>query len=199
MLTLSELSLGTYKVVEVKAPENFVCKGESQTVTLSYAGQNEEVVFKTVTFVNERQKANVSVKKEDQDTKNPLAGGIYGLYTAEDIHGKAGNLLVNKDTLIEKVTTGENGTASYQADLPMGYSYYIKELQAPAQYVKNEAEKFSFDFQYAEGEEYCSFSHTFQNERVKAEIILEKEDAETGKNTTGRCVFKRSSVWIVCP
>ena len=188
--TLSELPLGTYKVVEVKAPDNFVCKGESQTVTLSYAGQNEKVVFKTITFVNDRQKASVSVRKEDQDTKNPLAGGIYGLYTAEDIHGKAGNLLVKKGTLIEKVTTGENGTASYQADLPIGYSYYIKELQAPAQYVKNETEKFSFHFQYVEGEEQCSFSHTFQNERVKAEIILEKEDAETGKTPQGDASLK---------
>lgn len=189
-VTLSELPLGTYKVVEVKAPENFVCKGESQTVTLSYAGQNEEVVFETVTFVNDRQKASVSVRKEDQDTENPLTGGIYGLYTAEDVYGKSGKLLVEKDTLIEKVTTGENGTASYQADLPIGYSYYIKELQAPAQYVKNETEKFSFHFQYVEGEEQCSFSHTFQNERVKAEIILEKEDAETGKTPQGDASLK---------
>ena len=92
--------------------------------------------------------------------------------------------------MIEKVTTGENGTASYQADLPIGYSYYIKELQAPAQYVKKETEKFFFDFQYAEGEEHCSFSHTFQNERVKAEIILEKEDAETGKTPQGDASLK---------
>ena len=189
-VTLSELPLGTYKVVEVKAPENFVCKGESQTVTLSYAGQNEEVVFETVTFVNDRQKASVSVRKEDQDTENPLAGGIYGLYTAEDVYGKSEKLLVEKDTLIEKVTTGENGTASYQADLPIGYTYYIKELQAPAQYVKNETEKFSFHFQYVEGEEQCSFSHTFQNARVKAEIVLEKEDAETGKTPQGDASLK---------
>lgn len=189
-VTLSELPLGTYKVVEVKAPENFVCKGEAQTVTLSYAGQNEEVVFETVTFVNDRQKASVSVRKEDKDTENPLAGGIYELYTAEDVYGKSGKLLVEKDTLIEKVTTGENGTASYQADLPIGYTYYIKELQAPAQYVKNETEKFSFHFQYVEGEEQCSFSHTFQNERVKAEIVLEKEDAETGKTPQGDASLK---------
>lgn len=189
-VTLSELPLGTYKVVEVKAPENFVCKGEAQTVTLSYAGQNEEVVFETVTFVNDRQKASVSVRKEDQDTENPLAGGIYGLYTAEDVYGKSEKLLVEKDTLIEKVTTGENGTASYQADLPIGYTYYIKELQAPAQYVKNETEKFSFHFQYVEGEEQCSFSHTFQNARVKAEIVLEKEDAETGKTPQGDASLK---------
>ena len=97
---------------------------------------------------------------------------------------------MKKDTLIEKVTTGENGTASYQADLPIGYSYYIKELQAPAQYVKKETEKFFFDFQYAEGEAYCSFSHTFQNERIKAEIILEKEDAETGKTPQGDASLK---------
>lgn len=189
-VTLSELPLGTYKVVEVKAPENFVCKGEAQTVTLSYAGQNEEVVFETVTFVNDRQKVSVSVRKEGKDTENPLAGGIYGLYTAEDVYGKSGKLLVEKDTLIEKVTTGENGTASYQADLPIGYTYYIKELQAPAQYVKNETEKFSFHFQYVEGEEQCSFSHTFQNERVKAEIVLEKEDAETGKTPQGDASLK---------
>ena len=189
-VTLSELPLGTYKVVEVKAPENFVCKGEAQTVTLSYAGQNEEVVFETVTFVNDRQKASVSVRKEDQDTGNPLAGGIYGLYTAEDVYGKSGKLLIEKDTLIEKATTGENGTASYQADLPIGYTYYIKELQAPVQYVKNETEKVSFHFQYVEGEEQCSFSHTFQNERVKAEIVLEKEDAETGKTPQGDASLK---------
>ena len=88
---------------------------------------------------------------------------------------KSEKLLVEKDTLIEKVTTGENGTASYQADLPIGYTYYIKELQAPAQYVKNETESFSFHFQYVEGEEQCSFSHTFQNARVKAEIVLKKK------------------------
>ena len=64
--------------MEVKAPENFVCKGEAQTVTLSYAGQNEEVVFETVTFVNDRQKASVSVRKEDKDTENPH--WIYLLY-----------------------------------------------------------------------------------------------------------------------
>ena len=67
--------------------------------------------------------------------------------------------------MIEKVTTGENGTASYQADLPIRIYLLYQRIAAPAQYVKNETEKFSFHFQYVEGEEQCSFSHTFQNER----------------------------------
>ena len=47
----------------MQAPENFYNAGEEKTVTLSYAGQNVEVVFSDVTFTNDRQKADVSVVK----------------------------------------------------------------------------------------------------------------------------------------
>ena len=46
-------------------------------MTLTYAGQNKEVVFADVTFNNERQKAEVTVVKQDKDTKKPLEGGIF--------------------------------------------------------------------------------------------------------------------------
>ena len=50
----------------MQAPENFYNAGEEKTVTLSYAGQNVEVVFSDVTFTNDRQKADVSVVKKDK-------------------------------------------------------------------------------------------------------------------------------------
>ncbi len=53
----------------MQAPKNFYNAGEKKTVTLSYAGQNVEVVFSDVTFTNDRQKADVSVVKKDKDTK----------------------------------------------------------------------------------------------------------------------------------
>lgn len=184
--TLGGLHLGTYIITETKAPENLVCTGESKTVTLSYGGSNVEVVMGSVTFQNARQKAAVSVVKQDNETKNPLDGGIYGLYAGSDIRNDAGNVVVEKDTLIEKVTTGSNGSASYKADLPIGNSYYIKELQAPEDYYINSEEEYSFTFRYTTDDQAAvSFTHTFENERVDATIQLTKEDAETGSTPQG--------------
>ena len=107
-VTLKDLYLGTYTVTETKAPDNYVCKGESKTVELVYAGQTVEVQTGSATFLNERQKAAVRVEKQDEETKNPLSGGIYGLYAAEDIKVD-GKTVVPKGTLIEKATTGADG------------------------------------------------------------------------------------------
>lgn len=63
-------------VKETKAPDSFYNGSEEKSVTLTYAGQNKEVVFADVTFNNERQKADGSVVKQDKDTKKPLKGGI---------------------------------------------------------------------------------------------------------------------------
>lgn len=189
--TLKNLNLGTYVVTETKAPTDYVCKGESKTVTLSYAGQNVEVAVGNVTFANDRQKASVSVVKQDDTTKNPLSGGIYGLYAAEDISDVSGNVVVGKDTLIEKATTGTDGNAVYQADLPINHSYYVKELQAPANYFRNSEDVFSFRFQYTNDKQASvAFTHTFENERVNATIHLVKKDKETGRNTQGDAAFE---------
>ena len=189
--TLKNLHLGTYVVTETKAPADYVCKGESKTVTLSYAGQNVEVAVGNVTFANDRQKASVSVVKQDDTTKNPLSGGIYGLYAAEDIADVSGNVVVRKDTLIEKATTGNDGNAVYQADLPINHSYYVKELQAPENYFRNSEDVFSFRFQYTNDKQASvAFTHTFENERVNATIHLVKKDKETGRDTQGDAVFE---------
>ena len=189
--TLKNLHLGTYVVTETKAPADYVCKGESKTITLSYAGQNVEVAVGNVTFANDRQKASVSVVKQDDTTKNPLSGGIYGLYAAEDIADISGNVVVRKDTLIEKATTGNDGNAVYQADLPINHSYYVKELQAPANYFRNSEDVFSFRFQYTNDKQASvAFTHTFENERVNATIHLVKKDKETGKKAQGDATFE---------
>ena len=150
-----------------------------------------EVAVGNVTFANDRQKASVSVVKQDDTTKNPLSGGIYGLYAAEDIADVSGNVVVRKDTLIEKATTGTDGNAVYQADLPINHSYYVKELQAPVNYYRNSEDVFSFRFQYTNDKQASvAFTHTFENERVNATIHLVKKDKETGRNTQGDAAFE---------
>lgn len=189
-VTLKNLYLGTYTVTETKAPDNYVCKGESKTVELVYAGQTVEVQTGSATFLNERQKAAVRVEKQDEETKNPLSGGIYGLYAAEDIKID-GKTVVPKGTLIEKATTGADGKASYKAELPINYSYSIREIQAPELYLRNSEDTYTFTFKFTnDKEEKVNFSHTFTNKRVNATIDLVKEDSETGNSAQGDAVFE---------
>ena len=181
-VTLKNLHLGTYVVKEAKAPDNFYNGSEEKPVTLTYAGQNKEVVFADVTFNNERQKADVSVVKQDKDIKKPLNGGIFALYASDDIRNADGTVVVKKGTLIEKATTGADGNAKFTADLPIGYSYFVKEDQAPEGYVRNTEDVYTFKFSYTNDKEATvSFAHTFSNDRVTAKINLFKVDKETGK------------------
>ena len=189
-VTLKDLYLGTYTVTETKAPDNYVCKGESKNVELVYAGQTVEVQTGSATFLNERQKAAVRMEKQDEETKNPLSGGIYGLYAAEDIKVD-GKTVVPKGTLIEKATTGADGKASYKAELPINYSYSIREIQAPELYLRNSEDTYTFTFKFTnDKEEKVNFSHTFTNKRVNATIDLVKEDSETGNSAQGDAVFE---------
>lgn len=189
-VTLKDLYLGTYTVTETKAPDNYVCKGESKTVELVYAGQTVEVQTVSATFLNERQKAAVRVEKQDEETKNPLSGGIYGLYAAEDIKVD-GKTVVPKGTLTEKATTGADGKASYKAELPINYSYSIREIQAPELYLRNSEDTYTFTFKFTnDKEEKVNFSHTFTNKRVNATIDLVKEDSETENSAQGDAVFE---------
>ena len=179
---LKNLHLGTYVVKEVQAPSGFYNAGEEKTVKLAYAGQNVEVVFSETTFTNDRQKAEVIVTKQDKDTENPLNGGIFGIYAASDITNVDGTVVAKKGTLIEKATTGTDGKAKFSADLPLGFSYEVKEEQAPTGYVRNTEDVYQFAFSYTnDKEEKVTFNHTFKNERVTAKISLQKLDAETKK------------------
>ena len=114
---------------------------------------------------------------------NGLAGGIFGLYTAENIQNADVNTVAEKDALIEKAATGTDGNAVVSAELPIGFGYYVKEIQAPSNYLKNEEDTYAFRFEAANGSETkVSFAHTFTNERASATIHLVKVDKETGES-----------------
>ncbi len=135
--------------------------------------------------------------KQDKETTNPLPGGIFGLYADEDILNADGAVVVKKDTLIEKVTTNGEGKAAFTSDLPIGFGYYVKEVQAPENYLRNLEDKYSFRFSYTNDEEAkVQFAHTFSNERVNAAIVLQKKDAET-KQTFHRAMLLWNRQYMV--
>lgn len=63
-----ELYLGKYEVKEVKAGYGMVLSDEVHTVELIYAGQNVAVTETASSFVNERQKVEVSFEKHWKQT-----------------------------------------------------------------------------------------------------------------------------------
>lgn len=133
---LSDLPLGSYKVVEVTAPEGFVLNGEAQTVTFTYKNQETPVVEQEAVIQNERQKVEVSVVKRDAETQVTVEGAAFGLYAKEDILAH-GEVIVKADTLIGKALSDKNGKAVFMNDLPFG-RYYIKEEAAPDGYVSSD-------------------------------------------------------------
>lgn len=189
---LLELPFGTYRVIEEKAPDNFICMGEAKVITLADGKEEGQV-----SFTNERQKAEVSVAGEDKETKNTLAGGIYGLYAAQDITASDGSVVVKKDTRLETVTANEEGKVVFQSDLPIRQSYYIKEEKAPDGYFRNTKDVYSFSFSYTNDREAkLFFTHIFSHERVDAAILLTKEDVETKNVPQGDAKFQGAEYGI---
>ena len=81
--------------------------------------------MKVLPIKNERQKVSVSVEKKDAVTGETWKVLFFGLYAAEDIVSNQGEVLVEKDTLLEKKATNKNGNLTFDSDLPHG-KYYVK-------------------------------------------------------------------------
>ena len=180
---LGDLPVGKYYVKEAETAHGYVLDGEPKFVDLSYRDQDTPVVTYDEAWQNNRQKVKVTVLKKEKDTERVLAGGIFGLFTREDIKNASGDVLMEVDTLIELKTTDENGQIIFTADLPVDGSYYVKELYAPDGFVTTNEEK-DFTFEYAGADQAeVSYDFTFENEATTVELT--KSDLTTGDELPG--------------
>ena len=92
-VTVNGLPFGVYSLEEKQAPEGMAKSQERYRVELKAPGQTEEVSYHTVTVKNTRTKARIKIYKADSETKNPLAGARFGLYTAGEIKNASGQVL----------------------------------------------------------------------------------------------------------
>ena len=177
-----ELPLGKYKVVEREAPEGLVL-GETEEqwtkeVDLSYAGQDAEFAESTVVFTNDHPDVSVKAVKKSKDGIT-LEGAVFGLYADSDITDRDGNLLVASGTLIERAVSDIDGNACFQSDIPIGFQYRVREIQAPENYCQSD-EEFTFTYEYKDDETYrYTFEQEFQNEEVRGEIHIKKIDKDS--------------------
>lgn len=178
---VENLPLGKYRIEEVTGPEGYVLNASSQEIEFVYAGQDTPVVTEEVSFINDRQKVQIIVEKQDAENGAVLAGAEFGLYNAEDIVS-GDEVIVTADTLLETVTSDENGLAVFTLDLPLG-QYYVKELAAPAGFVSSD-EILTFDASY-QGQDVpvVELKSVKKNEPTTIEVT--KSDLTTGVELSG--------------
>ena len=179
---LNNLPIGKYYVVEEKAGQNCVLDSEAKEFEIAYKGQEVAVDYVTMELTNQRQKVSLSLLKKDAETGKPLEGVVFGLYAQEDIKNAAGEVVVEKDALIELGTTDEEGKLVFQADLPHG-KYYIQEVEHKPGYLPND-EVYSFDASYTDQTlELLAFSEEISNQPTITEFT--KVDLTGGQEIEG--------------
>ena len=179
---LNNLPIGKYYVVEEKAGQNCVLDPEAKEFEIAYKGQEVAVDYVTMELTNQRQKVSLSILKKDAETGKPLEGVVFGLYAQEDIKNAAGEVVVEKDALIELGTTDEEGKLVFQADLPHG-KYYIQEVEHKPGYLPND-EVCSFDASYTDQTlELLAFSEEISNQPTITEFT--KVDLTGGQEIEG--------------
>ena len=185
---LENLPLGKYYVKETGTAYGHVLDGEIRHVDLTYVDQNTPVVVYDKDWQNNRQRVEVSVLKKEKDSDRTLEGAIFGLFAKEDIKSETtGKVLIEADEIIELKSTDEEGKITFVADLPIGATYYVKELYAPDGFVTNDEGK-EFTFEYAgEDQPTVTYDFTFDNQPTVVEFT--KSSLTTGKELPG-CKLK---------
>ncbi len=178
------LPFGQYTVQETAAPAGYVVDDSVKTINLEYKDQYTPIVYGDVEQVDNRISTSVKIKKMSDffDTttmtfkSGPLEGAIFGLYTAENIG------IIPKNTLVDLLTTGADGTVTTTSSLPFGH-YYLRELKLPDNTIHLSSESFPLE---VKGNNTDYVREPIWNERFKGNIALWKEDdGEAGRMLEG--------------
>lgn len=139
------------KIRESKTLETYVLSDEVKTIIL------KENQIETVTFQNEKKKAQIRVIKVDLDNNEVKLEGV-----TFDIKDEKGNI-------VDTIKTDKNGEAVTKR-LPIG-KYYLKELDTGSvYYLLNEN---TYEFEIVKNHETVPV--TIDNDSVDIEVTVDKE------------------------
>jgi len=135
-----ELPAGAYYLREVKAPSGFILSTEKTGATVK-AGETVTITITNTPAPSDEPDppapGTVKVTKKAEDTDKRLSGAVFAIYRASN------------DKKVAEITTGKNGTASYELEAGR---YYLVERTAPEGYKLN-TDKISFTIKSGETKE----------------------------------------------
>ena len=193
LITPEKLPYGDYTLKEVQAPYGYVL--DDTPVPFSITQENSSTdTGVTVVKVKARdvaQKGVINITKtgetfssveENNGIYTPkysisnLKGAIFEIYAAEDITTLDGTVRYEQDTLVDTITTDDDGVAKSK-ELYLG-KYTVIEKTAPNGYVHNAA-KYDAELTYAgQNVSVTSTDLSVYNDRQKISVSLKKIMAE---------------------
>lgn len=118
----------------------------------------------------------------NSEENTPIAGAVFGLFTKEDIVNVLGEVVVEAGTMLESVTSDENGMMHFKKDYPFAV-YEVKELEAPKGYVSN-SEVIIFETEY-QGQDKAVAKYSSEYVNVPKTFEFTKEDITSGVELSG--------------
>lgn len=186
-----DLPFGKFYVKELQTNSYYQLNDTVYAIDVAYAGQDAAVTKIQVNnggaIPNELKLGKIVLEKHGEvfvgaeKTANGytpiyelrgLPGAVFDVIAAEDIYDVSGKLIVKKGTVVDTITTGEDGKAESQP-LRLG-RYEIIETAAPEGFVLDtERHAVALDFN-GQVEEVLTKQLTVLNERCRMEIRVKK-------------------------
>lgn len=193
LITPEKLPYGDYTLKEVQAPYGYILDDTPIPFSISQENSSTDTGV-TVVKVKARdvaQKGVINITKtgeifssveENNGIYTPkysisnLKGAIFEIYAAEDITTLDGTVRYEQGTLVDTITTDDDGVAKSK-ELYLG-KYTVIEKTAPNGYVHNAA-KYNAELTYAgQNVSVTSTDISVYNDRQKVSVSLKKEMEE---------------------
>lgn len=190
LITPEKLPYGDYTLKEVQAPYGYILDDTPIPFSISQENSSTDTGV-TVVKVKARdvaQKGVINITKtgeifssveENNGVYTPkysvdnLKGAVFEVYAAEDITTLDGTVRYEQGTLVDTITTDDDGVAKSK-ELYLG-KYTVIEKTAPNGYVHNAA-KYDAELTYAgQNVSVTSTELSVYNERQKVAVSLKKE------------------------
>ena len=190
LITPEKLPYGDYTLKEVQAPYGYILDDTPIPFSISQENSSTDtgVTIVKVKAKDMAQKGVINITKtgeifssveENKGVYTPkysvgnLKGAVFEVYAAEDITTLDGTVRYEQGTLVDTVTTDNDGVAKSK-ELYLG-KYTVIEKTAPNGYVHN-ATKYDAELNYAgQNVSVTSTDLSVYNERQKVAVSLKKE------------------------
>ena len=166
-----------YYLLEEKAPEGYVL--DTTKHYFNIRTNNQTITIRTN---NQSQMGQITVQKNDGETGEAVTSpATFDIRAAEDIQTPDGTIRLKAGELVDTLTTA--GGSATSKPLYLG-TYTVTEKTAPEGYVLN-PEPQEVTLRYGgQTVELVTESVTFANAPQKGQIVVQKNDAESGKPIT---------------